>query len=94
MKLVIVIYNNNHGTDAFPILLQDDEDDTKALSILREEMVAEYGEEDVKRDEEQYGGFQLGCTIVDGTSYTRGNKCVSISFTEEKEVERRLGREG
>ncbi|MHC4621159.1 MAG: hypothetical protein ACYTEQ_25715 [Planctomycetota bacterium] len=83
MRLVVVVYHHNHGVDTLPILLRDTDDDTHALTVARKDMVDQYGEEDVRRDEEVYGGFDIGSTIVNGTSYTVGDKVYTFNIVEE-----------
>lgn len=73
--LVPVRYSHNHGTDIFfrvsfvrnprstpDIILAG----SKAEESVREEMVAEYGEEDVEHDERDYGGFEAHAWLDDG----------------------------
>lgn len=82
-KLVLVVYHHNHGVDVLPIALEDSTNDAVALEIARANMVDEFGEDDVVRDEDQYGGFDLANTIADGTEYhTDTNKTVILRLNE------------
>ena len=75
--LVPVRYSHNHGIDRlFRVVLMPKGDHrhtihlfnagTQAEQSVRQDMVEEYGEDDVKRDEDDYGGFEAYAFLDEG----------------------------
>lgn len=83
MKLVIVNYQHEHGSDLFSVLLGDNEDVEEAVRHIKEDRIEHLGADVVKVDEEHYGGFSVGYILVNGTSFCKGNECFTIHITKE-----------
>jgi hypothetical protein len=75
LMLVPVAYHHNHGVDIFfrAVKLPNPyrPDDVvaarqRALDMVRDSMIEEFGEEEVQRDENIYGGFEALGSIHDG----------------------------
>lgn len=79
MNLYFILYEHKHGHDTF---VMPAESEAEALATIREQLVADFGEEDMAADEREYGGLSVEQSIAEGQSFDyKGTHCY-VGFEE------------
>jgi len=79
MKICVILYEHKHGHD---VALIAAESEKAALKSFRDDLVDEYGEEDIAADESEYGGLSVERCIEDGDAFNCNHKAYRVRFEE------------